>query len=266
MTEVNRTEANRTEADGRLLKSVAVVTGAGTGLGRALARGLAARGVKVAALGRRLEPLQETAAGHEDILPVVCDVSDPLALDAAFAEVRAALGPVLLLINNAAVYPRRDVFEESHASFMETVATNLGGSFGATRLALEDMAEAGFGRIVNVTSFADIAPLPASGAYSASKGAQRILTRALVADLADRLPDIVINDWLPGMLATEMGVPDGLDPKVAADWGVRLALWHERSLNGTTFEMMRELPPARGLKARVKDKLLMRRKAKPRQL
>jgi len=255
-----------TEANGRLLESVALVTGAGAGLGRAMARGLAARGLRVAALGRRLGPLQETAAGHPGILPLVCDVSDPLALEAGFAEVRARLGPVLLLVNNAAVYPRRDIFAESQASFMATVATNLGGSFGATRLALEDMAEAGFGRILNIASFADIAPLPASGAYSVSKGAQRILTRALVADLADRLPDIVINDWLPGMLATEMGRPDGLAPEVAAGWGVTLALWHEHSLNGTLFELNRELPAVRGLKERLKDRLLLRRVARPRRL
>lgn len=254
------------EADKRLLESVAVVTGAGSGLGRALARGLAAQGVRVAALGRRLDALEVTAAGHEGIVPVACDVSDPRVLEASFERVRTELGPVLLLVNNAAVYPHRDVFGESQESFMQTVATNLGGTFGATRLALEDMAEAGFGRIVNIASFADIAPLPASSGYSVSKGAQLILTRALVADLTDRLPDIVISDWLPGMLATEMGVPDGLDPEIAAKWGVTLALWHERSLNGVTFEMMRELPPARSLKARLKDRLLLRRAAKPRLL
>ena len=86
-----------TDANERLLKSVAVVTGAGSGLGRALAQGLAARGVRVAAFGRRLEPLQETAAGHAGILPIACDVSDPLALTEAFAQVRAELGLRLAL-------------------------------------------------------------------------------------------------------------------------------------------------------------------------
>ena len=255
-----------TDADARLLSGVAVVTGAGSGLGRALARTLAARGVKVAALGRRLDPLEETAQGQANILPLACDVADAAALEDCFAVLRQELGPVSLLVNNAAVYPRRDVFQESHARFMETVATNLGGTFGATRLALDDMAEAGFGRIVNVASFADIAPLPASAAYSVSKGAARILTRALVADLADRLPEIVISDWLPGMLATDMGIPDGLAPEVAAEWGATLALWHDRSLNGTSFEMNRELPPPRGLKTRIKDKLLLRRAPAPRLL
>lgn len=254
------------EADARLLSGVAVVTGAGSGLGRALARALAAKGVKVAARGRRSAPLAETAAGHPQILPLACDVGDAAALDDCFAIVRQKLGPVSLLVNNAAVYPRRDVFDESQTGFMETVATNLGGTFGATRLALDDMAEAGFGRILNVASFADIAPLPTSAAYSVSKGAARILTRALVCDLADRLPDIVISDWLPGMLATRMGIADGLAPEVAAEWGAKLALWHDRSLNGATFEMNRELPAPRGLKARIKDRLLLRRAPAPRLL
>ena len=247
------------EADKRLLSGVAVVTGASAGLGRALARALADKGLRVAALGRRQAALEETAAGREHILPLACDVADATALGAAFARLRQELGPVSLLVNNAAVYPRRDLFEETQARFMETVAVNLGGYFGATRLALEDMAEAGFGRILNVASFADMAPLPASAAYSVSKGAGRILTRALVADLADRFPDIVITDWLPGELATEMGLPEGLPPQVAAEWGATLALWHAHSLNGVIFERDRELPPARSLKARLKDRLLLRR-------
>ncbi len=251
--------------DQRLLEGVAVITGAGSGLGRALAQTLAARGLRVVALGRRGEPLVQTAAEHDNILPLACDVSDPGALEQAFTSLRSELGPVSLLINNAAVYPHRGVFDESHQSFMETLATNLGGVFGATRLALDDMAQTGFGRILNVASFADIAPLPASSAYSVSKGASRILTRALVADLADRFPDIVISDWLPGMLATQMGIPDGLSPSDAASWGAELALWHDPSLTGSIFEMNTELLPPRSLKRRVKDLVLMQR-PKPRSL
>lgn len=251
--------------DQRLLDGVAVVTGAGSGLGRALAQNLAARGMRVAALGRRLEPLEETAKAHGGILPVACDVADPASLSHAFLTLRGALGPVSLLVNNAAVYPHRDVFDESHQSFMETIATNLGGVFGATRLALDDMAQTGFGRVLNVASFADIAPLPASSGYSVSKGASRVLTRALVADLADRFPNIVISDWLPGMLATEMGIPDGLAPEDAATWGAELALWHDPALTGTLFEMNTELLPPRSLKRRLKDLVLLQ-KPKPRLL
>ncbi len=92
-----------------------------------------------------------------------------------------------------------------------------------------------------------------------SKGAARIFTRTLVADLGDRFPGIVISDWLPGMLDTDMGVPDGLDPAVAAAWGARLALWHDPSLNGTVWDRDRELLPPRGLKRRIRDRLTLRR-------
>ena len=98
-----------------------------------------------------------------------------------------------------------------------------------------------------------------------SKGAQRVLTRALIADLFDRFPDIVITDWLPGALATDMGIPDGLPPETAAQWGVKLALMRDQSLNGTIFERDMELLPPRGLKAKLKDALMMRR-PRPRRL
>ena len=121
------------------------------------------------------------------------------------------------------------------------------------------MVQTGFGRILNVSSYADVAPLSASAGYSVSKGAARILTRALVADLGDRFPGIVIGDWMPGMLATRMGVAAGLDPVQAARWGARLALWHDPALTGTIFEMDREVLPPRGLKRRILERLTGRR-------
>lgn len=250
----------------KLLSGACVVTGAGSGLGRSLARRLAQSGAIVAALGRQMQPLEDTASGHRNITPFRCDVSDPVALEGAFADLRRVIGPVSILINNAAMYPKRDIFDESQKSFMDTVAINLGGTFGATRLALDDMTDAGFGRIMNVATFADIAPLPASSAYSVSKGAARILSRALQADLADRFPNIVITDWLPGMLDTQMGIQGGVNPDDAAVWGTTLALMDDPSLNGATFEMTREIPPPRSLKKKLKDKLLFRTPPAPRQL
>ncbi|KPP85354.1 MAG: Short-chain alcohol dehydrogenase of unknown specificity [Rhodobacteraceae bacterium HLUCCO07] len=245
--------------DDRVKSGVALVTGAGRGLGRALARALASRGMRVAAVGRDAQSLAETANGSDRITPVIADVSDFDSLRHAFEEADA-LGPLTLLINNAALYPRCDIFDETPESFMQTTRVNLGGSFAATRMALDRMAETGFGRILNVATFADLHPLPASAAYSVSKGAARILTRALVADLADRFPDIVISDWMPGMLATRMGIPDGLAPDQSAKWGVELALWHDPALSGTSFEQAIEIPPPRGLKGRIKDRLLGRRR------
>ena len=238
---------------------IAVVTGASDGLGRALSVALCARGATVAGIGRRTAMLEETAAlAGPGFTPVVTDVADPEAVAAAFRRIDA-LGPLDLLVNNAAVYPRRDILEETPASLGHTLAVNLGGVIACTHEALTRMTETGRGRIVNVASMADIAPLPASAGYSVSKGAARVFTRALVADLGDRFPGIVVTDWLPGALATGMGIPDGLDPAVAADWGARLALWHDPSLNGTVWEMDRELPPPRSLRQRIKDRLLLRR-------
>ncbi len=246
-----------------LAQGLAVVTGAGAGLGRALSVELCGRGLSVAGLGRSADSLAETASlAGPRFSAHVCDVSDARAVDETFA----ALGPVALLVNNAATYPRRDFLDETGASFMATVATNLGGVVHCSRAALASMVETGRGRILNVATFADLAPLPASAAYSTSKGAARILTRALVADLADRFPGIVITDWMPGMLATKMGVSEGLAPEKAARWGASLALWHDPGLNGATFEMDREILPVQGLKRRLANLLLLRPSPRPRRI
>lgn len=237
---------------------IAIVTGGGSGLGRALARRLAAEGFTVAITGRRAAALAETASGHDAILPVTLDVSDAAAVTESLAGLARDHGPIALLINNAAVYPRRDFLEETAESFQHTVAINLGGTVACTRAALDSMVLTGRGRILNVSTFADLHPLPSSSAYAVSKGAARILTRALVADLADRFPGIVVSDWLPGMLKTTMGIPDGVPPETAAEWGVELALRCGQDYSGTIFEMNRELLPPRGLKGKMKDAFLLR--------
>ncbi len=248
-----------------MAERIAVVTGAGSGLGRAMSVAFCARGIHVVGLGRRSEALAETGvlAGVK-FAPVVADVGDPDAVKAAFSQVRD-LGAVSILINNAAVYPRRDILDETAESFMHAMAVNLGGVVNCTTEALKDMTKTGTGRIVNVGSFADLNPLPCSAAYSVSKGAVSSFSRALVADLGDRLPHIVVSTWMPGILRTEMGLKDGLDPALAAQWGVALALWDDPTLNGAVFEMDREVLPPRGLKGRLKDALRLRRQ-QPRQI
>lgn len=247
--------------------NVAVVTGAGRGLGRALVLELAGRGCVVAGLSRSHSDLLDVArlCPPDVFHPFVCDVSDGSAVRAAFGNIRQ-LGSISILINNAAVYPRRDFLDETPESFMHTMAVNLGGMVACTRLALEDMVERGAGRIVNVTSFADLAPIPASGAYSVSKGAARIFTRALVADLEGRFPDIIVNDWVPGALRTSMGLPDGLNPADAARWGAELALSSDRTLNGTLWERNNEVLEQQSLRRRLFNRLTLRPSPSPRTL
>ncbi len=256
------------DCENHIQAGVAVVTGAGSGLGRALAIELTKRGMKTVGFGRRVDALEETRALAKggQFFPMQVDVADGARVREAFKTIVATHGPVTLLINNAGVYPHRDIFDETVESFMETLSINLGGTFACSREALESMSDTGIGRIINVSSFADIAPLPASSAYAVSKGAGQIFTRAMTADLADRFPNIVVSTWMPGMLATDMGISDGLPPEVAANWGVSLALMHDPSLNGAVFEMDTEVPPARGLKQRLKDLLRLRKAPQKRRL
>ncbi len=243
---------------------VAVVTGAGSGLGRALAIGLTRAGMRVVGFGRRAGPLAQTAKQSEigKFSAMVVDVSDANSVAQAFETIANDIGPVTILINNAAVFPRRDFLDETPETFMDSVAINLGGVVACTDAALGQMTKTGVGRIMTVSTFADVAPVSGSAAYSVSKGAVRVFNRALIADIADRLPDIVVNEWMPGMLATEMGIKDGLDPAISAKWGAKLALWHDPALTGSVFERDVEVLPPRSLKRRLVDMLLLR-KPKP---
>lgn len=244
---------------------LALVTGAGRGLGREMARKLAAQGVQVAALGRNLADVESLAAELPGITAIQGDVGDIQSLRAAFAQIDETLGPVDTLINNAAIYPHRDFLEETPESFMSTININLGGPAVCAMLALERMVARGHGRIVNVASFAGRKPTHLSSAYSVSKGAALILTQAMVTDLGDRFPDIVINDWVPGALNTSMGIPDGIPVEQAASWGVSLAMLRDRDLNGVTFLGDREQVPPQSFKRRLFYKLTgMARK--PRQI
>ena len=239
---------------------IAIVSGASVGLGRALAVEFSRRGVTVVGFGRSLVDLEATAALADaaPIVPLQVDVGDADAVTLAFQDIRETLGDPSILVNNAAIHPRRDFLEETPHEFMACLAINLGGAVNCSHAALKSMTRAGRGRIVNVGSFADLAPMPGAGAYSVSKGAMRIFSRALVADLSDRFPDIVITTWMPGILATRMGLPDGLDPAVAARWGVELAMSNDRELNGAVFDRNVQMAEPRSLKRRVVEKLLRR--------
>ncbi|MEP5152405.1 SDR family oxidoreductase [Planktotalea sp.] len=252
-------------ADHIIRNGAAIVTGAGSGLGRALAHKLANQGMHVALLGRREPSLIETARATPELLhPFVCDVADASAVTTTVAQITTDLGAPRLLINNAAIYPRRDILDIPTDAFMDSIAINLGGVVNATQAVLPHMIKDGIGRILNVATFADMSPLPMSSEYSVSKGAARIFTRALIADIGDRFPDIVVGDWMPGMLATQMGIEDGLAPDAAAGWGAALALMHDPALTGTTFEMDREILQGSGLKRKLKALLTLSRPQKPR--
>jgi NAD(P)-dependent dehydrogenase (short-subunit alcohol dehydrogenase family) len=199
---------------------VAVVTGAGSGIGREVARALLGAGYRVALAGRREPALRETAA---DALVVPTDVTDPAAVSALFAQVREELGRVDVLFNNAGVFGTPASFEDvAVEDWQALVATNLTGSFLCAQEAYRVMKEQSprGGRIINNGSISAHTPRPFAVGYTATKHAITGLTKAIA--LEGRAHDVACGQIDIGNAATEMtaamsrGVPQA-DGSVAAE-------------------------------------------------
>ncbi|HEX2506023.1 MAG TPA: SDR family oxidoreductase [Gaiellaceae bacterium] len=185
--------------DGR----VAVVTGAGRGIGRATALLLAKRGARVLAVSRTESELESLASGAPvEILAE--SVATEAGCDRIVAEARRRLGPVEILVNNAGIGSAHElpVWEQPTETWRETMATNLDGPFLLTRLAARDMREAGWGRIVMVSSTAGEQGGPAESAYDASKHGLLGLMRSAAQDVGGF--GATCNAVLPGWVRTEM--------------------------------------------------------------
>ena len=144
---------------------VAVVTGAGSGLGRVVAAALLGAGYRVALAGRRRDALEETAAGHAQAFVMPTDVADAESVAQLFGAVRQTWGRVDLLVNNAGIFgPAGTVDEIAVEDWYATVATNLTGSFLCAREAFAAMRtqEPQGGRIINNGSISAHTPRPAA--------------------------------------------------------------------------------------------------------
>ncbi|MBN9736924.1 MULTISPECIES: SDR family oxidoreductase [unclassified Pseudonocardia] len=167
------------------MSGVAVVTGAGSGIGEAVARGLLDAGWRVALAGRRADRLDAVAAGHTGALAVATDVADPDSVAALFAAVRERWGRVDLLVNNAGTFgPGGTVDEIAVDAWRDTVGVNLTGSFLCAREAFAAMRaqDPQGGRIINNGSISAHVPRPGSAAYTATKHAITGLTKSLSLD------------------------------------------------------------------------------------
>ncbi len=164
---------------------VAVVTGAGSGLGRAFALELADAGFAILAVGRRLEPLRETIAGLPDALAVAADVADEAGIRAVFGAAVERWGRVDVLVNNAGVPGPNGLIDElAIEDLRATLEVDVIGAVICAREAFRTMRtqhQRG-GRIINGGSIASFAPRPGSLAYSTSKHAITGLTRTLSID------------------------------------------------------------------------------------
>ncbi len=186
---------------------IGIVTGAGSGVGRAAALALAADGWTVALAGRRREQLEETAglAAGATTLVVPTDVTDPASVAALFATVRERFGRVDLLFNNAGVgAPAVPLEELALEDWQRVVRTNLDGMFFCIREAFKVMKsqDPRGGRIINNGSISAYAPRPNSIAYTATKHAVSGLTRS--ASLDGRKYDIAVGQIDIGNAETPM--------------------------------------------------------------
>ena len=190
----------------RLQGKVAIVTGGGSGIGRAIARAFSRESARVAVLGRRPEALDRVVtelkqSGH-DAIPVACDVSDEKQTAEAVHAVEHAFGPVNILVNNAGVLSVSTVDSISVDEWDRVIATNLKGPFLMSRAVLPSMRRAGGGAIVNVGSVLGLVAMKQRAAYCASKGGVTMLTKAMAIDHAHE--NIRVNCICPSIVETEL--------------------------------------------------------------
>ena len=200
----------------------ALVTGGGSGLGFAIARGLARAGAQVVLNGRNPDKLAKAAEAlaREGIDAVLApfDVTDAEAVAEGVARVEGTAGPIDILVNNAAMNQRKPLEQFTPDEWRALMAANLDGPFLVTRALLPAMKARRSGKIINVCSLAADLGRPNIVPYAASKGALRMLTRALAVELAPS--NIQVNGISPGFFRTEMNAPLVNDAEFSA-WVAR---------------------------------------------
>ena len=185
---------------------VAVVTGAASGMGLAIARHFAAAGDRVGLLDFRGEAALRAAEALREkgatAMAVEADVTDRGAVDAALDKVRTELGPIQIMVTSAGLDAFERFTEISIESWERVLAVNLTGTFHCLQAAVPDMLAARWGRMVTISSSSAQSGAPRMAHYVASKGGVLALTKALALELAPH--GITVNNIPPGMIDTPM--------------------------------------------------------------
>ncbi len=188
------------------MNRVAVVTGGASGMGEAICHELGARGHKVGVLdinGQAAHRVsEELQAKGWSALGIAADVSDRAAVEEAFAKIRSELGPVHVLVTSAGAVDFAPFTEISAQAWDRLIAVNLTGTFHCCQVAVPDMVEANWGRIVMISSSSAQRGSPGMAHYAASKGGLMSLTRSLAREYA--LAGITVNNIPPSAIETPM--------------------------------------------------------------
>ena len=206
-------DASTYRLDGRL----ALVTGSSAGIGLAIARGLAEAGAAVVLNGRDTARLDRAAAalraeGHR-VHQARFDTSDAAAVQAEVARIEAEAGAIEILVNNAGITRRAAFHELKHEDWHAVQATNVDGLFITGQAVAQGMVQRGRGKIINICSVMSELGRPGTSAYTTSKGAAKMLTKAMAIDLGPL--GIQVNAIGPGYFATELTAPLLADEKFA---------------------------------------------------
>ncbi len=199
---------------------VVFVTGGGSGIGAAIVEHFCRQGARVGFVDIDADCAGELvtrmeAAGHHKPLFVACDLRDIEALRAAIGEIRAGLGPITVLINNAANDQRHDIDEVTPEFWDDRIAVNLKHQFFAAQAVYPDMEAAGGGAIVNVGSVSWMIGQGGMPCYTTAKSAVAGLTRALARDLGPK--NIRVNCVVPGWIMTQRQIDLWLTPEAEED-------------------------------------------------